>query len=99
MPDSECKIPPTSAQIAEDRLEPIRAFIHARHGRLATLVAKMKSQTSTPITRQAVSRWLHKESGKRQEMRLGTFTVMENAYQAMVREDAGLAPSAESAGS
>lgn len=78
--------------MAEDHLEPIRAFVHARHGMLTKLTEAMNARTSTPITRQAVSRWLHPEPSKRQEPKLGVFLVMEQAVKEL---QAG--PPAESA--
>ena len=72
--------------MAEDHLEPIRAFVHARHGMLTKLTEAMNARTSTPITRQAVSRWLHPEPSKRQEPKLGVFLVMEQAVKDLQTE-------------
>lgn len=74
---------PKSAKLAEDHLEPIRAFVHSRHGMLTTLTSKMNELTSTPITRQAVSKWLHPTPGKRQEPKLGVALVMESAVRSI----------------
>ena len=70
---------PPSTMFAEDHLEPIRAFVHGNHGRLTQLTNRMREKTSTPITRQAVSRWLHQDPAKRQEPKLGIAIIMEEA--------------------
>lgn len=76
------KTPPaTSARIASDHLAPVRAWVHAAHGRLTVLTDAMNRMTSTAITRQAVSRWLHQDEAKRQEPKLGIALVMEKAIQ------------------
>lgn len=79
--DVECPPKPTCAKLAEDHLEPIRAFVHSRHGMLTKLTQEMQRLTDTPITRQVVSRWLHTEPEKRQEPKLGAFLVMEQALK------------------
>lgn len=71
----------TSAEIAEEHLAPVRAYVHASHGRLTVLTDAMNKLTATPITRQAVSRWLHQDQAKRQEPKLGIAIVMEKALQ------------------
>ncbi len=72
---------PCSATIAEMHLEPIRAFVHSRFGMLTKLTEEMNRRTSTTVTRQAVSKWLHQDAGKRQEPRLGIALVMIEACQ------------------
>jgi hypothetical protein len=64
-------------------LEPIRAFVHSRFGMLTRLTEEMNNRTSTPVTRQAVSKWLHQDAGKRQEPKLGIALVMIEACQAI----------------
>jgi hypothetical protein len=46
----------------------------------------MKGMTSTPIARQAVSRWLHKEPGKRQEPKHGIALLIERAVAQLQSE-------------
>ena len=83
---------PPSTKFAEEHLEPIRAFVHGNHGRLTQLTNRMREKTSTPITRQAVSRWLHQDPKKRQEPKLGIALIMEEAAR-----DLQIGPPVESA--
>ncbi len=95
MPTPKETCAPTCPSLAEDHLAPIRAFVHSRHGMLTRLTEEMKKRTSTPITRQAVSRWLHPDQAKRQEPKLGVFLVMEAAVKEL--QAAASEPNAASA--
>lgn len=78
---------PTTANIADDHLEPIRAWVHANHGSMTRLTEKMKTLTSSKITRQAISRWMNRDPESRQEPKLGIGILLERAYQQLIVED------------
>lgn len=85
---------PTSAELADDHLEPVRAWAHANHGSIVKIAALMRKKTSTPISRQSVCRWLNKDKGKRQEPKLGIALLIASAVEELQTASQSDAPAA-----
>lgn len=77
--------PQTSSEKASDHLESIRAWVHSNHGKITELADEMDRRTSTKVSRQAVSKWLAADPGKRQEPKFGIGLILIEAAEELMK--------------
>jgi len=71
----------TAANMADDRLAPIRLWAHSERGAIKAVHEKLQAISGENITRQAVCRWLHRDPAKRQQPSYGWGLHLETAYK------------------
>ena len=71
----------TAAQLADERLAPIRLWAHSERGAIKRLTEQLQLQSDEGITRQTVTRWMHKDPEKRQQPSYGWGLHLEEAYR------------------